>query len=434
MSETDDDVSVTSTVESEPRSEYEVERILAEDQLDDGKLYLVRLAGYPVERSTWEPADAFCDKQTLTDWENTKAQIDAGKRLPFDLAAFSRHVDHIERTRAERQRKREAKRRRLGYCGDSADLQGDIPTTLSSRAANSAQTESAPALVSRRPPQVLPPDNFRVRTVADKPPVAVFGSTERAPVAGPFRAKKSSRQEPQRRFNLSTQRKYEKAKSFERPPNFSQLDLRRPSEWSLRPSGTTVLGNHLVSWSKANESIMATSQSDDLFVNPNSTSPEPATDSHHARVEPGELREETQHQSCQAVGSDHSLCGQNTYHNMATSGHHTETTRMSYHSLGRERKIQQRPRLPQRVPKPCHFPIKDRFLNSGEVLIHIFYGREKTEIGSARICGLPPQLKQKLIGMKKRARFDMWFEHLCTLDEYNILCEKVSPLSLVTLP
>ena len=51
----DDDISITSTVPSEPKDEYEVEVILAQRTFAVGEMYLLKWVGYPYERCTWEP-------------------------------------------------------------------------------------------------------------------------------------------------------------------------------------------------------------------------------------------------------------------------------------------------------------------------------------------------------------------------------------------
>jgi chromo domain-containing protein 1 len=423
MSDEEDDVSVTSTVESEQQSEYEVERILAETQLDGAKTYLVRWAHYPIERSTWEPADSFYDPQTLTDWEKTKELVENGKREAFDLDAFSKHLDALERASAKRRSKREAKRRRLGYYGDSAGIQEDAAASLSPPTANSPPKESSQAFVAPRPPQALPPDNSRVRTVADKPPVAVFGNSESAP-SGPLRRKKPAEHESAKRFKLSTMRSYEKAKSYEPAPNVSQLERWRPSEWPSAASDAAGLGNKPVRSLEGQVPTTSARESDDLFVNPGSGSPGPAVGSPITQREVQDYRDS---------GTGHPLPEPSTERHVATRDHQAEAGRTSDYARGRELERNRPLRLPRRNPQPGSYKMKDRFWNRGEVLIHMFYGPDKTEIGSARICGLPPQYKKRLVDTKKTPRFDLWFQHLCTYEEYSILCEEVSQPSRTTL-
>lgn len=382
MSDVDDDISLTSTVPSEGASEYEVASILAEREgSGDATEYLVHWDNYGIESSTWEPVDSFNDPDvTLADWEDKKRAIAQGKRQGFDVPAFEKHVRKLEQASADRKRKRAAKRRRLGYF-DSGSRQTDGPSSLSPGDANSPETAGPQVLPAHQPPRILLPDNSRVKSVADKPPMAVFGKQEaarrRIRRPGPRKpvAQKSAAAASQI-FNLSTKRRHEKAKHREPAPNVNQLDLRRPSEWSSRTTGATLSEDHAVGSPKASEPAIASSRPDEANPNPYSARP-------------------------------------------AEAGNGT---------LPSSREFQRPPRLPPRVAKPGHFKIKGRFLNAGEILIHMFYGRDKTEIGSARICGLPPQVKQRLVQTKPKHRFDMWFKHLCTFQEYNFLQKEVSML------
>lgn len=113
----DDSISITSTVQSEDQDEYEVEDVLAESKLDDGNesaYFLVKWAGYPLERCTWEPKASFCDGQTLAEWEAKKEAIARGERKPFDVDALMEKINALEEAKAVRKRKRRARRRRLG--------------------------------------------------------------------------------------------------------------------------------------------------------------------------------------------------------------------------------------------------------------------------------------------------------------------------------
>ncbi|OJD25442.1 hypothetical protein ACJ73_03188 [Blastomyces percursus] len=109
----DDDISVTSTVGSEPRSEYEVESILAQKSFANGDAYLVKWAGYPLERATWEPEESFCDPTTLVEW---RKKIASGEHqsLDVDVEALARRIEEIENAKLDRRRRRRAKRIRLG--------------------------------------------------------------------------------------------------------------------------------------------------------------------------------------------------------------------------------------------------------------------------------------------------------------------------------
>ncbi|OJD11626.1 hypothetical protein AJ78_07639 [Emergomyces pasteurianus Ep9510] len=139
-SEDDDDISITSTVGSEPQSEYEVEAILAQKILSNGEVYLVKWAGYPLERATWEPEESFCDPNTLVEWKNKTASGEHGL-LDVDVDDLARRIEEIEAAKFDRHRRRRAKRIRLGIpvssssnsdtdldgfiVGDDIDVEGD---------------------------------------------------------------------------------------------------------------------------------------------------------------------------------------------------------------------------------------------------------------------------------------------------------------------
>ena len=114
--DSDDSISLTSTVSSQHGSdtEYEVDKVLAEAKFDDGTRYLVSWVGYPLERSSWEPKSSFRDDLTLRLWKKAKQDVASGKKKPFDLDAFEKQLDTTNAARLERKRRRKAKKRRKG--------------------------------------------------------------------------------------------------------------------------------------------------------------------------------------------------------------------------------------------------------------------------------------------------------------------------------
>lgn len=110
----DGEVSVTSSVMSEPREEYILDKILAERTTSNGREWLVQWEGYPEERSTWEPRSSFTSDQPLDEWRTQRMRVARGFVKPFDVAAFEKRVSAIEEARAVRKAKRRAKRIRLG--------------------------------------------------------------------------------------------------------------------------------------------------------------------------------------------------------------------------------------------------------------------------------------------------------------------------------
>jgi chromo domain-containing protein 1 len=123
-SQEDDAISLTSTQDEEYISEQEflVERVLAEKKDADNKaLYLIFWAGYPEEKSTWEPWENIQDPAILEAWEERKGQEKAGTKTAFDLHNFNTRLAKIELARVERHERRKAKRRRLGIPVSSSE-------------------------------------------------------------------------------------------------------------------------------------------------------------------------------------------------------------------------------------------------------------------------------------------------------------------------
>jgi chromo domain-containing protein 1 len=66
------------------------------------------------------------------------------------------------------------------------------------------------------------------------------------------------------------------------------------------------------------------------------------------------------------------------------------------------------------------------FWNSGEALVHVFFGPEKDFVGVVRICGMGDTLKYDLISSKGRGKtLEMWFKDVYTKSEYDKLCDQV---------
>ena len=432
----DDDISITSTAPSDFEAEYEVKTILDERQTEYGVRYLVWWEGYPLERSTWEPKDSFNDPQTFTDWEKKKNQIEAGKRRPFDLEKFEQHKAKVESERLERKRRRAAKRKRLGIKNPDAPQIEPLATF-----SPSSNPHKPVATSQRRPSQENLPLTGRVKSVADKPHMVGFGSSNASPAVP--RSKAPAEKESSVRFKLlSTQYKHNKAMTKERAPNFSQLDLRRPSEWASRDTNAATLGRYFTSPSKGGETPQAPNESNDTHHSADNvgsgavgqSSPKPSE-----RVEigipppnhqPQALRQERpEHGDLSIRGlADRALAD----HALGANQNIGKADLKSGYSQPKDSKAKEMPRLPSRRPRVGCFttgPVAgSRFWHYGELLVHMFYGPEKKEIGSARICGLPAPEKNMLLAGKRRTRFDLWFQHICTFDEYRILCDNVCEL------
>ncbi|KAK4241073.1 hypothetical protein C8A03DRAFT_12628 [Achaetomium macrosporum] len=111
----DDNISLTSTVAGhDPDQEFEVENILAEHQIQDGTTYyLVEWAGFQLHESTWEPeSNLGSDLKAI--WEQEKAKHATGELEPFDLQKFYDAQKKATQEKADRHRRRNIKRKKLG--------------------------------------------------------------------------------------------------------------------------------------------------------------------------------------------------------------------------------------------------------------------------------------------------------------------------------
>lgn len=101
--------SLASTAESEPQEEYEVEAILAENE-ERGE-YLVKWAGYPNHRATWEGPESFDNlDETMEDWKQAKREISQGLLPQFNVRQWQREQNRLAREKEARQRMRKIKR------------------------------------------------------------------------------------------------------------------------------------------------------------------------------------------------------------------------------------------------------------------------------------------------------------------------------------
>jgi hypothetical protein len=126
----EDSISITSTQESEADEErsYVVDRILAEQDDDEGnKYYLIRWDGYDLLASTWEPAENIEGQATLDDWADEKMRVIGGLSKEFDVAAFEEELERLRLAKEERRERRKAKRERLGLATSLSESKEEVP-------------------------------------------------------------------------------------------------------------------------------------------------------------------------------------------------------------------------------------------------------------------------------------------------------------------
>jgi hypothetical protein len=166
----DDAISITSTQEEEYTSDQEflVERVLAEKRDANNKVsYLIFWAGYPEEKSTWEPRNNIQDPAILEAWEERKGQEAAGTKPAFDLHGFNSRLAKIGLARVERHQLRKAKRRRLGIqASSSSEEDGGNTDSDSSEAVESNELPGDDIVVKRNAEQPFRSQNEE-RTARD---------------------------------------------------------------------------------------------------------------------------------------------------------------------------------------------------------------------------------------------------------------------------
>ncbi|PYI30640.1 hypothetical protein BP00DRAFT_372707 [Aspergillus indologenus CBS 114.80] len=380
----EDDISLTSTVESEPKSEYDVEEVLAEHRFDDGIRYLVQWAGYPPERNSWEPSDAFTDRQTMIDWRRKKKDIAAGKCKGYDVDAWMQYMEDFETKREDRKRRREAKRLRLGasaghdhrreVSGTSKDAQ-KTASQLPLQKPLSRRHSSGPGVqAQRRVPQEVPP--------------VLFGSG-RPPQAHPQRRSSlnsSTSMNSGKWFpNLSSKWWHQKARARELDPVLDGLDLRRPSEWPENPP---------VAPTRTTERIS------DIQPAPTRTT-ERISDIQPAPVSEPEASESARNRSPEKP---------------------EENTTRVIEPADLRRKRNHEPSMSRPVRRKTIMTLSGpRLVGLDELLVRILYGPDRRIIGTARLCGLGHRVRAQLIKLKKGHNLDIWFQHVCTLDQYQAI-------------
>ncbi|KAI0121424.1 hypothetical protein F4776DRAFT_655578 [Hypoxylon sp. NC0597] len=110
-----DDISITSTNhddDADHEKEWVVDDVLAERDHPDGtgeKQYLIKWENFPMDQCTWEPVENL-GPGLLAEWNETKKEIEAGRRQPFDVEVFNAAY----RARYARHERRNTKRIHLG--------------------------------------------------------------------------------------------------------------------------------------------------------------------------------------------------------------------------------------------------------------------------------------------------------------------------------
>ncbi|KAL4960303.1 putative Chromo domain protein Chp1p [Aspergillus stella-maris] len=430
----DDEISLTSTVESEQQPEYDVEEILAEsDQFEDGVRYLVRWLGYPVERSSWEPADSFHlgFDQTLSDWQETKQRISEGKEQPFDVDALETKIQQLHDEQAERKRRRAAKRHKLRVLASSRPtrlINSPVTQKTASRRVAKASTSrlSGPRSRSLYQDHVHPARQGLIRPPVPKPPPPVaFGSVQ-ATSESQATKKLNNPDQPKFAKNLSTKWRYEKLGRREPAPNPSQLDLRRPSDWNSMPSVSAAKPAGLRLATDINDNCQ---DFDDGFSM--SSSPHLSYSYHMSPIaspslnnSPREIsnfqRKDSPSTTRQNPATQDPFVGRSNFENVPRGPRSHATAKDGQRGAASEFNLLLPPRKPTRKARKVN---AYRWWNYGEYYVTMYFGPEKQEIGNARLCGIGFEEGRGIYQTKVGKTIELWFRGLCSLDDYQALCE-----------
>ena len=466
-----------------------MESVLSELEAPDGQLkYLVKWRGYPIERCSWEPADSFNTPETLADWAKTKRAIEEGRRQPFDLIRWENHILALEEASKERKRKRVAKKRRLGLPRRPTEDVGnerrtsDVPLTGSrpdpvsqrvTKATSTLDTQPVPSLQSK-PPKPAPP------------PILFGNASEKRPQT----ARKASNADPNNRFNLSTKWRYEKAKRDERAPNIDQLDLVPPSKWTPMSNAnaakigpykdqTTVEAETFTStgrrpesdetesparsWaadfrrdtrrgdetsdqapmdadrpSRFRDSRFDTRRGDEIssWIPTEADRPDHFRDSRFDTRRGDEISSWTPTEADRpdrfrdSRDADRPSRFRDSRFDTRRGDEISSWTPTEADRPDRFRDSRSdRPLEPSREPRGKYLIASDgvkRFIDPGDLLITMHYGPLKTPVGNVRLVGLSAHSRKNILSCKKDDEVDLWFQYLCSLDEYDRLCQNVS--------
>ncbi|KAJ0421976.1 hypothetical protein BJY00DRAFT_281526 [Aspergillus carlsbadensis] len=402
----DDEISL-STVESDQQSEYEVKTILSEHLFKDGTRYLVEWAGYPIERCTWEPADAFDYDETLRDWKRKKRLIEDGKLEAFDVASWEARIIQLNEEREERRQRRAAKRRRKMALSGSSHGNQAVPSNQRLEASSASIPSLNTTPNSAAPRQVNPP---RHGPAARKMPPVLFATGQKALAIS--RPKKTPSTDTHKTYTLSWKHKFEKRAQRDRVPDINQLELRRPSDWTTTPSASAIQ--------------LSSSRRDPSQVKTSNASP---TDTDR----PGSLLNSPilpQHIPVSPVSSPRSNDGTRENSKPGPSDKIHPSRRALVPTAPSGSRIMDHgvlPEIPPRAPGPKAKFVRSsrgRFWNFGEFYVSMYFGPDKHDIGNARLCGIEPHYGKKILSTKVGDKIEIWFRYLCTLNEYQQLCER----------
>lgn len=118
--DSDDSISLTSTIASVKEEFYDVECILAERKSKGDMEYLTAWKGYPETAHLWLPSGNFNEDDVFNQWNDTQKRVADGLERPFDIKAWRKRCKVIKLETQRRKERRRAKRLRLSMSDDLA--------------------------------------------------------------------------------------------------------------------------------------------------------------------------------------------------------------------------------------------------------------------------------------------------------------------------
>ncbi|KAL2367910.1 hypothetical protein RJ035_003406 [Blastomyces gilchristii] len=472
----DDDISVTSTVGSEPRSEYEVEAILAQKSFANGDAYLVKWAGYPLERATWEPEESFCDPSTLVEW---RKKIAPGEHQPLDVdvEALARRIEEIENAKLDRQRRRRAKRIRLGLAvspstessgaaydsrdsdsdldgfivGDDVDVEGENEEegwqSLRKKPRRSSNSKTKHGAAMAAPPSLSHSDPSKSQASASiRPPSAEFTNKKnKCDATSAARAPATNLQSTQ---STQSTKLISPTKQVQTPKKLQKASERHEARpiLKLKTSSSTHPSSH--SWLSPAQGQAPSCSSPRESVNDQSQVPGPL-------IPTGLANRSVSIRATKKTGSNPTFFRNLSSKNRidvsteARSGYRSNQAQHasgqpsqklshegSLNSYNSETSIIRSPAFSPRETSPLR-PSRHatprgiqgtggrfRLFQPTEALAHLRFGPESKEIGDVRLGGLTKTSIWQLVLLKSQNMIDIHFKDVCNLDQYRQLCDR----------
>ncbi|TPX23689.1 hypothetical protein DIZ76_013025 [Coccidioides immitis] len=468
----DDEISLTSTVPSEPQDEYEVECILAQRVYHGKEMYLVKWAGYPMERSTWETEDMFLNPQTLEDWAVKQEAIRRGEDSAFDVEALEQKWLLLEAATAKRKARRREKRKRLGYSGRRPPASSDpghsdisdfvVPDDLVEHEQNST-SEDEPLMKKKRKAS---PTKEKKKFKTPAPPTRSDSAGQRSSfhnlvnlpsVTEPIIPTRPSHPTPSlpHHTNRSSQDFSSSSSNRQDRPRQPKLSVNTSSTAPALPPRTDHI-SHLFGGQKVRKSILdriSSKRKGELFSKlstqrrwEKALRRERAPDVSQLELRrPQDWLHSPKMSNPQESpisrdhGTSYSLFVDQEDADLLPTNSRTNPQNPQEHfddHQTRQTSSDQRPLWPNSTisphdkektqeftPRLSHRASTRRFWNPGEVLVKLKFGAVDKVIGDVRICGLNPTSKGQLLNLKS-GTIDINFNDVCTSKEYEMLCDR----------